>query len=304
MRKHLFLLIISLLILITPWAIAAMVLETTVTITGGRVELDEPVTVSAGDDVSIEGYIIKTGDRYFARKRTDIRFTPPATKVVAHRRQAVKSVLGFNCIFGGDSEYTETISDVSVIRLGPGETAEVTWRLPEPEMAKVVAPPQPQPVVSLPPVVKEGPSIPDGTYLRLYWTGSRNDESRDWCPIIDPRYPVRWEYADQSGVGPNQFQRVLFQWELWGEERSPNSTLNTDEPSNLLGFSSVGQSLMLNLTNIPPAGEVTLYLLNLGVSITQAGDCPRAEIEIQTSHKTCSATLVYSDLIGAWTWVQ
>lgn len=147
MRNHLVFLIsvLLLMILITPFMAAAAPADeqtTTITIVGGKVNLDEPATVTVADGIVISGYIIENDGCYVMRKRTEIEFQPAANKVTVRRLEAAKSILGANCIFGGDSEYTETSEDVSVLKLGPGEKATITWNLPEPKPAQITEPEQ------------------------------------------------------------------------------------------------------------------------------------------------------------------
>ena len=140
-------------------------------------------------------------------------------------------------------------------------------------------------------------TLPDGKYLRLYWRGEYVD---DPIPVIDIRFPVRWEPVYEP---PLSFDRLLYQWELWGVERSPDITVGTDQPSLPLGWAAASKELILQTHNgtVPPAGEITLYFLRFGAAQLPSGDCPRLELRICENAKPQSAVLTHHN--GEWIWL-
>lgn len=146
-------------------------------------------------------------------------------------------------------------------------------------------------------LVPELTGIPEGKYLRLYWHGEYID---DPIPVIDIRFPVRWEPV---GGAPIDFNRVLYQWELWGIERDPNITVGTDQPSLPLGWAMSGKELMLQTHDgtIPPAGEITLYFLRFGIAQLQSSNCPRLELRMGDNPQPQSALLTHRN--GEWVWL-
>lgn len=147
------------------------------------------------------------------------------------------------------------------------------------------------------PLVPKPTGPPEGEYLRLYWRGEYVD---DPIPVIDIRFPVRWEPVDGASLS---FDRVLYQWELWGIERNPNITVGTDQPSLPLGWAAAGKELMLQTHDgtIPPAGEITLYFLRFGIAQLQSGNCPRLELRMCDNPQPQSALLTHRN--GEWIWL-
>ncbi len=291
MRAIIFLVTILMVVMISV-AAGATDNELTVVITGSKVGLDEPTTITL-DGATIEGLIEQKGTSYIVQKRTDVRLDPPADQVVIHRLKRSKGIFGQTCLLGGDDSSIEVLEDVSTLGLGPGEVAEVTWRLPEMIMKETELTTEIIPPV----VVKLPPEYPDGKYLRLYWRGEYVD---DPIPVVDVRFPVRWEPVSLSVM---RFDRILYQWELWGIERYPSTTIGTDQPALPLGWAPSGKELMLQTHDgtIPPAGELTLYLLQRGISQIQSGYCPRLELRICENPRPQAAILTRHN--GEWVWL-
>jgi hypothetical protein len=176
------------------------------------------------------------------------------------------------------------------------EMPETTWYF------RIVPPPAPAVVESTPPVFLHPPTVcnvPEGDYLHFYWRGT---VTPDGVPSVDPRYPVTWK-AVASSI---EFSLVFYQWELWGDERTPGRTTGTDQPSVPLNAAADGVAVTLGddlkRLNLPPVGEVTLGFLHKGVAQIQAGCWPRINVVNDPGATLYSATL--SRRSGKWVWTS
>ncbi len=264
--------------------------EKTIIITGTKVVMDNPVDLSF-DGITIMGFVEGGNGSYFVQKRTELRFFPAANEVRLYRLKRSRGIFGQVCLLGGDDSSIEMLREVSTLRLGPGEFAEVTWRIPEPQK-------EAQPAKRHRRTRTDQQSdeqlakIPDGTSLYLDYSG---DFATGPVPIIDPRYPVRCR------MGKSNFSAYMIEWENWGKEREESSgTKGVTQPTCPLGYAGENEWLTLWIESIPPAGELTLYPLSGGVAIFQSGYCPRMEMRVMKDPKRHTAIAVCQD--DEWTW--
>jgi hypothetical protein len=266
--------------------------ETSITITGGKATADEFVTIDISKDISVTGYIFEEDGTVYANKGSEILFTPTPYEVTIWRLKSSRNIFGMKCALNnGDKISVETLrgDDASKLELRAGERATATWRT-ERQPPRRHRQDRPR-TITTPPQPPTYNAAPEGATLRLFWTGEF-----DQVPIIDPGFVIWWEYVPGFSSSED-FQKVQFQSELWGIERLPNSTKNTDQPSIPLGYSAPEEELMLMIDRTIPAGEITLYLLDRGVSILQAGNCPRAEMRKMKKPKPHSAVVTPT---GEW----
>ncbi len=233
-----------------------------------------------------------------------------------------KNPFGMKCLLGGKREFYINAQDSCQLPNGQGQLV-IRWGEDGPtvvlrtvkrdldERDYFIYREQPKEPVAVPTTALPTPAptrdvgIPDGEYLRLCWWGGF---TKDGNPRVDPNHAVVWWSVEYP---PISFSWLLYQWELWGEERSlyradeQQKTTGTDEPSAVMATVEEGVPVILaeetRRLKIPGAGEVTLGFVEKGVSKIQAGDWPHIEVSMLEGGRPQQAILLRRG--GEWEWL-
>ena len=207
--------------------------ERTIIITGSKVIMEDSVTLSVFDDITITGFVEGDDQNYRSQKRSEVRFSPTADIVRIVRLKKSRGVFGQVCLLGGDSSSTEVLENVPSIRLGPGEWAEVTWRLPEKCEPVVVQRPKrhrdnrrqhPEELLF---------SGPSGDYFWVKYSGEE--------PSINPGYPVWWGIDGRCQITAITGVELVPTWEMVGDQLTKTSL---GVPTVMITLGGYGKGLM------------------------------------------------------------
>ena len=210
--------------------------EMTITVTGSRVSLEDPTTITVFDGITITGLIEGDGGYYSVQKRTELRFSLAADEVRVYRLKRSRGIFGQVCLLGGDNSSMEVLKNVGRLTLGPGEVAEVTWRLPEPQK-------EPEPAVVQEPrknhrtnqqqserLLFSGPS---GDYFWVKYSGEE--------PSINPGYPVSWGIDGRCEIVARTGVELVSTWEMVGNQLTETSL---GVPTVMITLGGYGKGLM------------------------------------------------------------